>query len=893
MLKKIVALLLALSICIIPVYAEETAAQGVVLSAEREAAVAMDDYLSAYGLITAIAPEVTVGLSTGNVTRGEFVTRLMKLLKVEPISPITHYFADVDTSSTNSPYIHTAAMLGWVSMVENFEPDVTVQLDQAYKIIVSALGYTVAAQTSGGWAAGYIKMANTMELSSGLTTSTNVDDVNMIMLFANILEVGYTEDKIVTYNKNLPENYMNVIYDTYKAEGVINKTRYNSLEYGTEISADNTLEISGVAYTYDASAENTPVYNLLGYNVKAYYMVDGDYKNIVYLDFASRQNVVNVLKHNNYIDLLNDVINYDTDSGDIKEYRLDSGCIMVVNGRTLEEVDKSYFGMPGYSNLLDNDGDRDIDIIQLTGYTYLTVSNVDAYDSTIGDTKSSENSLKLENNVKYKTLWVKDAEGKNGTLSSISVGDVLQVARSVDGALVSLEILPELSGVVEEYTSDGSYVINGSEYKTSQYFDAYFSNLIYPGADLTFAIGYDNTLAAVTNIADAGFQYAYLLDLKPERFFTRTLKLKVVNSSANVVVYTTGEKIMLDGNKNATIDDCITKLRNNVLGQDINQVIKIAFDEDGKVAKIDTAEVFNQKTYGAQKENPDDSLIYFPNINVGRYRAAENMINGYINGNGTKMFIRPTVVSDDSKDYRFEIMNSTHFSDNKEIKFKTYDFNEDTAVAGLIVIEDDLDESFKDIKSWEHSYFIDRVYETVDEDGKVVIGLSAYKEGTWYNFTLDPSEVTYTREVSPTIKAGDFARLMVKGNEVKKVDIDFNYDTMSYSASLETANIEAASALLNYTIGVPYTAGGGVMRIITPSMKTDGEWECDIDKLRTISSATTYVLKYNCKTGKCRAATIDDMKTIKNYGIEDADFIAVLQRYGGTKTVVLFEDWAE
>ncbi len=899
MFKRILALLLALSICIIPVYADEveeavTITEDAVVSAERTAAAETEDYASYAGLLSAIAPEVTEGLAEGDVTRGEFVTRLMKLLKVEPISPITHWFADVDSSSANSPYIHTAAEIGWVSKAYTFEPDAIVQLDQAYKMIVSALGYNVAAEANGGWPAGYTKMAKDMNISDGITTSGNVDDANMIILFGNILQVSYTEDKIATYNDDLAQNYLNVVHKVYETKGILNATRYNSLTYGTEVKPYGYMEVNGDIFGYDVEKEGDPIYGLLGYDVEVYYTNTEAGKNVVFT-WATKANKVTRFEHSDYVGITGDELRYENENGDIKNYTLDGGCVIVYNGRILEEFMASKFDMPGYSLLLDNDGDRDIDVIHMTGYTYMQSALVDDFNGSIGDVKSSQYSLDLYNNILNSSYWLRNADGDAIALSKIPSGSVLQVAKSDDGMIVDIEILPVKSGAVEQKTSDGTYIIDGNEYKMSAYFEEFYGNIIAPGAEFTFAVGYDNMLASVTETKDTGYNYAFVLDYNVEQLFEKTLKLKVVDMSGNVVTYTTvQDKLMLDGVKNATADQVIAKLIDPATGAVKNQIIKVALNDKGEVAKIDTPVDFNNATYQRQIENGDDCLVYFPRLNKSySYRGETNTFacvgGGTISGTGTKLLFTPPMnaLTDDSKDYRCVAMNKNEFTNGMGVSSPlVYDLDVDTAAAGVAVLP-----NHKKKLDSATVYFIDKVYDTVDTDGETVVtGISAWKDGTWSNFKID-EDVTYSRDGSPKIQAGDLVKLRIDGSRVTELTVEFNSTTMSYNSTVASSNIEQASSETNYTIGVPYSYGNGMIRIITPNLKQGGEWKCDLDNLRGVHKYQEKYLKFNYKTKQSRPATMNEIKTIKNFGVDEADFIIVKQLYERTQMVILIEDY--
>ena len=114
---------------------------------------------------------------------------------------------------------------------------------------------------------------------------------------------------------------------------------------------------------------------------------------------------------------------------------------------------------------------------------------------------------------------------------------------------------------------------------------------------------------------------------------------------------------------------------------------------------------------------------------------------------------------------------------------------------------------------------------------------------------------------------------------------------MSYNSTVASNNIEQQSSETNYTIGVPYSYGNGMIRIITPNLKQGGEWKCDLDSLRGVYKYQEKYLKFNYKTKQSRPATMNEIKTIKNFGVDEADFIIVMQLYERTQMVILIEDY--
>ena len=138
MKNRIIGLILALSlICSFP---------AVSILAE-------DDYTVDCGLLTALSgePGITLPQSDGEVSRGDFLLAVTQLISLNGDAADEKVYADIPAKSALGYAAYHASILGIVSPAENFNPDQSITVNEAIKIMCSALGYSELANARGGY----------------------------------------------------------------------------------------------------------------------------------------------------------------------------------------------------------------------------------------------------------------------------------------------------------------------------------------------------------------------------------------------------------------------------------------------------------------------------------------------------------------------------------------------------------------------------------------------------------------------------------------------------------------------------------------------------------------------------------------------------------------------
>ena len=130
----------------------------------------------------------TLGIMTGDengdmqldrpVTRAEFAAitvRLMSMSDAAKWNKSNALFDDVKSDYWSSDAIYFLTNMKIINGIDEktFNPEGTIDINAACKILVSALGYDVYAQNAGGYPNGYLSQAQSLKLLDGVDVSSS------------------------------------------------------------------------------------------------------------------------------------------------------------------------------------------------------------------------------------------------------------------------------------------------------------------------------------------------------------------------------------------------------------------------------------------------------------------------------------------------------------------------------------------------------------------------------------------------------------------------------------------------------------------------------------------------------------------------------------------------
>lgn len=481
MLKKLALLCCAMLITFgagINIYAEETAS----ITKEQELLVAFDIIaLNSYGEID----------NAQEVTRAEFADICGKLLNINPsITADKAYFTDVTPDKWYAYTINVLAEQGIIAQSENrlFEPDRTITLNEAVKMLTCIMGYGDYAANNGGYPNGYISVAASQNILDGVSDKSGKLTKEMMSklvynaLHANVMKKnfdGYKTSYVIDENETLMSYYMNL----YDDKGIV-ETVYGMSIKDTDVSDDQII-IDGINY-YIGEIENAADY--LGYKLKFYYREEDDNsRTLVYIEPFKMAEFMIKSEDIEKFDGLGDKLTY-FEGDRRKTVKIASDATVIRNGAIVKEnIDEAFNIKNGEMKLVDGDNNGSYETIIIYDYETLVVNTFNQEKGLLTD--AIDNQLIIDiSNCDYISVFSENGEQLG--LSAITKNSVVDIAYSDSHAFIyvnSNNFEGKISGINDK---EKEMTVDGVSYKYLQKaFDRYLMKVSYTGLFKTNRFG--------------------------------------------------------------------------------------------------------------------------------------------------------------------------------------------------------------------------------------------------------------------------------------------------------------------------------------------------------------------------------------------------------------------
>ena len=593
-----------------------------------------------------------------NVTRAQMAAIVCRMLGYEEqaqASKGTTVFTDVAGNHWASGYVNVAYAQGIINGYGNgiFGPEDSVTYEQAIKMIVSALGYDLAATRKGGYPTGYLAIAS----AEGITKKANgtvgkaAKRGTIAILVYNALEVNlmdqlaWSSDGNDTYTKT-NETILSKYLEVDKYEGIVTGTPITEIADAGQYDADITPMITIDDESYVCGNINADAY--LGKSVIAYIGEDKvTNKKTVYSiaengtkndSFAISATQL-VEEDERYWDVEN-VIGYkNVGSSKILDIELDDEVIAYKN---YDEIDapvttEELAGLirkGGSIEFISNDADSKYEVIVILAYdNEAVIENVTKYGRVYRyDLYTGSGISRIDTDDEDScVLVIKDGEvatvadiKKNNTVSHIEIADDFDIY-FVSSATVA--------GIVESY-EDNIVTINNKDYAISKAYGETASRL--SGEEGMFFLNVDGQIAYNETAPTATGNYALVVASYTENNGLNNGEyLQVVLTDGTVAEYkinTTaklydadGEKIdtdiqtyfedMMTGEK--TDSDAVFATANDLLTYK-NLMVKLTVSNN-KITKVRLLE-------GASKTANSTDKFDEEAMSIGRLDIAKNTV---------------------------------------------------------------------------------------------------------------------------------------------------------------------------------------------------------------------------------------------------------------------------
>jgi len=542
------------------------------------------------------------------VSRADFAEAVSKLMGNSSYESKDIYYYDVPENHYAYKSIAMLTEMGIINGVGDnlFKPDDFIEDAQAYKILLSAMGYSSIADADGGYPNGYNAIARRLGIFPDIDNTNYLTYRDMFLILYKALDVNIMEsvryqNEYVEYKVSEDETLLTMFRDLYKEKGILNGANMIFLN-DTNGRDEKEVVIGNTVYSADVDLGD-----LLGEEIEYYVKKDlkKDKGTIVWAKPTGKSKVTFVNTEDvKDFDTLNYTLTYYTENGRKKSLDLVKGASIIFNGVEIGSKIKEAFTVSnGEIKIVENNGVCTAAIIK--AYENYIVNSVNISTGTVYDKRGSAYSLVIDEN-KADFITLRNAAGIALKLEEIASGAVVSVYKSRDGKYIDAIVNSEkisgiLEGVSEKYNGI-SLKIDGNSYLLKQ-----TDGINIPKVGSTVEVYLDFAGNAVYIEKSSGVNFAAFVKygaIMDDGFDSRC-GLKVFTEA--------GEHKELYCAKKTTVDGKVETDAKNILnalspgGQVKPQLVLLKINADNEITMIDTQKV--NEPYESEKNSLSMSTV--------------------------------------------------------------------------------------------------------------------------------------------------------------------------------------------------------------------------------------------------------------------------------------------
>ena len=807
------------------------------------------------------------------VTRAGFISDVYDLSNTISIPAAEQYFSDLPISREETASIQSAVDMGIIERGDSFRPDDYITGYEALNAIVCALGYKDYANAAGGWPNGYMKVAQEAQLlynipSSSVTAAALDANTAKLMLLnmlqAKIMTISHSTGSIADFevsDKTLLEN----TFGLYKRTGVVEQTNLNSLKK-TGINKQKIIIIGGEQY-FAGDDDNYMSY--LGYTVDAYYNEDNE----VFLMSKTEKNktVTFPTDGTELRDNLTIVFNDENDNRSYR-YKLSDNYAFLYNGALSTRTPYQVLSetKEGTVELIDNNDDNVYDIVAVKKPEYVVVSGVSKVNSFIYDKNSSDNMIDVSEQEVI--LYVKGRKGDIRFLD-ITPDETYEVYQTEDKQLIDLKLMTVMLTGTATTAKQNKITIDGTDYKTTEYFEKYYLDKLKLGKTYSFTMSTDGRIIAYSDSVN-GMKMGYITYAEKKED-EGSVVIKMFTRNNEFEIFTVDERITVDGNA-LKPEALYNKIASGKAVHD--QFVYYQTDSENKLKSIDLAQVNTGDGIDSKKQEGNSLTEYKFNTASFVYRSSGELMYPSFNLSGSTVFIIP---KDLSKKDVFTVTNSSFFLDAKTYTgIKAYNLSENGSAEAVVVRAES---SVPGFSSSQGSFIIEELEKVRNDNNEMSYKISGWIDKQYKSYILD-DDVSILKASGEVLGLGDVIRFYAVGDVIKALICDFDANESVFARNNDTSasDMNGGYKEVMYQFGDVYSTGDGHIYIGGGKDGTD----FSASALRNFSTNTANIAIINMNEKTVKTGTLDDIRTYKNFGT--GDFVLIRQRNLLTMAIYIY-----
>lgn len=545
------------------------------------------DFMESFGIIRGYDDDTF--RPDNNITRAEFAVCIARMMNLnEQDDSDKAYFVDVPRDHWAAGSIAQLTERGIISGYDDrtFGLNDNVRTVDAYKLMVSILGYDIVAEQNGGYPAGYIAAAQKADITNNVGSGELLTRANAaVMMFntlnANTMSMDFSGSKQI-FESGEGDTLLELYRKIASIEGTITSVPGTSI-YGETAVGQTTMNIGDESFIIgDGVIADTSV---LGQYVTAYY--DDSDKNdpVIIYYYIHKNSTDEIIVNADDIDKDKTTSSrlYYFDGSRSKSVEIPSTAFVIYNG-VAAGYDADTFKIDnGTIRLVQLKGESNRRLIFIDDVKTAVVSAVDAEKGIIynklGDT------LDLEGDFSSYTLT--DINGYDMAISQLAENNVLSVKKSANGRVDIIVSTVQVTGTISTVGSDGDTVlvtVNGEEYRVvAEYGEKMKISFSPSDSVILYLDQYGKAAFAQSSDSISNAQLAFMIKLyqdDDESYYCR-----LYTRGKEFVTYQLADTVKVDGKSCRSAERAWGAITDH---GGASQLISYRLNSEGKVNYVDT-----------------------------------------------------------------------------------------------------------------------------------------------------------------------------------------------------------------------------------------------------------------------------------------------------------------
>lgn len=884
----------------------------------------------------------------GLITRAEFAAIITRAMGIADVVSGVSPFTDVSSDHWAVKNIIAATDRGITNGMGDgtFHPDENVTYEQAIKMVVCAMNYTLSAEAGGGWPDGYFNqgtiMGLTKNIASGTLRTAAATRGTVTQIVYNALDIKVAD---INTSKETDDTFLNKFMNMEMIKGkVVGVEEDITAECEYSLARDEMAvkpkNGETVMIDFEDYGTKEDIQPYLGQEVVVFYKlaVSGGVNKLVLLDSEVTKNKTTEISYDDIEDYAGGVLEYygsngrktsiDFDESDVTVYYNKKAVTSNVARKLekwLDPANEDTF-IYGSVTLTDSGANGNIDMVEIMDYDYLVALKApSSSDYTVTNKMKFKDKSVVERVIDSVTLnpdknsysfAIEDQDGKKLETTSIKANNVVLVAASEEEDYFTVKVSSEtVEGSVSSFSaSENTVQISNKEYTITNDCIEYLKEQQTPienGKKGKFYLdAFGNIAYAVMNVSTDSTTTMYLITAYYDED-TDSGQLRGFVPGMGYKTYYLEKKVKLDGESGVAPEEAIEYLRENSesfkgkeykieTASNANQLIKIELD--GTVVKeivsIDASE---------NGTSNDTATLKLYQDGPSTYKYSSNTFTG----NDGKFFVNSSTVfisvpNDRTVTASYYKKTVSYFNTTENYTLEPINVN-DSKIAEIVLIYTGSSQA-----KIAGTTPISVLAEEPTDDASSDEVLKKFSMFTNKN-TVSSSVVDEDEDVEDMV-AGDIFQYVLN-NEGRAVDVQLRISYSDIAKVLKGDKYDWTASKFTYETGYkrqdnsgkPYSAAymynlvsvdeDGMNLIVTQDGFKNGELDEDADTELIQIDSNTKILKLNEDKDEIISVdedsenefTIEDLKTAE-YEDDACSKIAVIMHNSDyAKLIIIYE----